>query len=143
MQMVQEAVDRGVRQLGGSQGPAVNAGPLQGNYALPARTAEEVKVAPAAHQGHVQGQGMNQQAVQQQNQALANGQMDMFAHLQQTAAIADPAAPLGQGVPNEPRPMQQVPPAVTPGGLILPQGVEPPAAPPSSVPEPEASKWLL
>lgn len=146
MHAVQEAVHRGIEMLGNSPGPAQNnqrfADGTDRRYAMPARTAAEVKVAPAASQGHVQGRGVVPQQVEAINHALANGEMDMFAHLQQAAGLQDPVQPLGQAPVNEPRPVHRPPNVQTPSGLVLPQGLQPKGAAPH-VEEKGTSEWLL
>lgn len=102
MQAVQEAVQNCITNLSGTAAPAMNAEPLvpgQGGYAMPARTAAELQAsaAAAAHAGQVsQARAGQKQAAQQAEAALANGQLDMFAVLQQQAGVQDPAS---QGMP--------------------------------------------
>lgn len=48
-------MQRCITQLGGSPGPAQNAQPLRAgaDYSRPARTADEIRATPAAHEGAV------------------------------------------------------------------------------------------
>ncbi len=112
MSACQEATQNCIEQLSGSAGPIVQAQPLGqgGQYAFPARTAAELQAssAQAAHAGQVTAHRAQAAQLEEQSaQALANGELDMFAVLQQRAGMQDPAS---QGmppsapveVPNEP-----------------------------------------
>lgn len=135
MEMVVASVDGGIKQLTGTPGPAQNAQSFTqvdpNHYAMGARTAQEVKVAPAAHSGHIPAVQPSQVPQAQQAQAaMQAGQVDMFAQLSQ---IADPALQqLGQPIPGQPMPPPTQPPIQTPGGLILPPGQGQPDAGPVS-----------
>lgn len=109
MTAIQEATQNCIENLSGTMGPVVNNNPLGqgGQYAYPARTAEELRSssAAAAHAGQVSAAQAAQKAhADQADIALANGQLDMFAVLQEQAGLQDPAS---QGMPptetpNEP-----------------------------------------
>lgn len=101
MQAVQEAVQNCIINLSGTQAPLMNAQPIAegGQYTMPARTAQEIQqsAAAAAHQGQVSAAHSQQlELAAQGDQALANGQLDMFALLQKQAGLQDPAS---QGMP--------------------------------------------
>ncbi len=102
MAAVQEAVQNCIQNLSGTVAPVMNADALvpgAGGYAMPARTREELQAssAQAAHAGQVsQARAAQVQAAQQAEVALANGQLDMFAVLQDKAGLQDPAS---QGIP--------------------------------------------
>lgn len=125
MEAVQSAVDRGIKQLSGTQAPAANAMPgdiQQQGYAMPARTREDVvqQNPQILQQPSNIPAPNNQQLVQQGLQEQNN---DMFAVL---SRAADPAHQrLGQAPP--PQAMPQPPHAVqsSPSGLILPAGAAP------------------
>lgn len=106
---IQECVQNCVEQLSGTMAPIAQQPIGQGGqYAFPARTAAELQASSqaAAHAGQVSAAHDAQVAAQAQaDQALANGQLDMFAVLQNAAGTADPAT---QGVPaNEPAPAKE------------------------------------
>ena len=91
---IQECVQNSVDMLSGA--PPTPAQPIGqgGQYAFPARTAAELQSSrqQAAHAGQVSAAHENQLAAQAQaDLALANGQLDMFAVLQNAAGTADPA----------------------------------------------------
>lgn len=97
MQACQEAVQNCIEMLSGTVAPRMNNQPLGqgGQYAFPARTREELQAsaAQAAHHGQVsQAQVQQVQMAAQADQALANGELDMFAVLQRQAGFADPAS---------------------------------------------------
>ncbi len=125
MEAVQSAVDRGVKQLSGTQAPVANAQPgdiAQQGYAMPARTREDVvqQNPQLLQQPSNIPAPNNQQLVQQGLQVEDN---DMFAVL---SRAADPAQQrLGQPPPPQamPQPMREV--HQTSGGLILPAGMAP------------------
>ena len=144
MEMVQSAVDRGIKQLSGSPGPSENAaGSLAApqGYALPARTREDVVQTTPNIQDVPSDNPVptNQRMVQEAVQASNDGNMDVFAQL---AGVADPATrQLGHGVPGQAQvqPMQDS--AVSPSGLVMPNG-----APAVSQPAPAPAKdsgWLM
>lgn len=109
MEACREAVQNCIEMLSGTQAPRVNNRPLDqgGRYAFPARTREELQAsaAAAAHQGQVSAAHAQQaQLAAQADQALAHGELDMFAQLQQAAQLADPAS---QGMPpSQPQPQE-------------------------------------
>jgi len=128
MEGVQAFVDRGIKQLGGSNGPQQNAMPGDQNvqgYALPARSPQEVMQAdPRIMDRPADIPIPQQQAVQQQLHTPDN---DMFAQL---SRAADPAQQqLGQAPPQQAYPQQQQPVQQTQGGLILPAGHPPQPVP--------------
>lgn len=95
MTAVQEAVQNSIEMLSGAA-PQANAAPLSqgGQYAFPARTREELQATQqqAAVNGQVsQAHPQQLQALQQAEAAMANGELDMFAVLQQRAGMVDPA----------------------------------------------------
>jgi hypothetical protein len=107
---IQECVQNCVEQLSGTIAPTPSQPIGQGGqYAFPARTAAELQASrqAAAHAGQVSAAHENQLAAQAQaDQALANGQLDMFAVLQQAAGTADPAT---QGMPAQEAPANEPP----------------------------------
>ncbi len=120
MEAVQQAVDRGVKQLSGSQAPTANAmpGDIQSQgYVMPARTAEDVS--PNFIAAPSDNPAPNQRDVEA---AMAAGTVDMFAQL---ARVADPAPHLGQPIPNQPMPQPPQAIQASPSGLILPAGAPP------------------
>ncbi len=140
MEMVMVAVDRGIKQLGGSAGPTENAtGSLSApaTYALPARTREDVErdspgVISSPSDSPVPG---SQHLVQQ---GLQTDHNDLFAVL---SKAADPATrQLGHGLPGQavPQPMQEI--QESPGGLLMPNGVP---AIDQSTSESADSGWLM
>lgn len=100
MNGIQECVQNSVEMLSGTVAPTPSQPIGQGGeYAFPARTAAELQASQqqAAHAGQVSAAHDAQVAAQAQaDQALANGQLDMFAVLQKAAGTADPAT---QGMP--------------------------------------------
>lgn len=114
MEACQEACQNCIELLGGNAAPTMNNQPFGqgGQYAFPARTKEELQAsaAQAAHAGQVSAAHVQQiQAAQQSEQALANGDLDMFAVLQKQGGFADPAT---QGMPPPaptPQPAQEAP----------------------------------
>lgn len=135
-------VDQGVRQLSGAA-PVMNSQPfIEGQprqYAMPARTAEEVMQEQAANEAH-------SATVQQQRVAQANQQFsmdrDMFAEL---AQVADPVQPLGQAPQGQAMPQQQILPMTTQGGLVLPNGIPPQEQPQeeSNGPDDGSVQWMF
>jgi hypothetical protein len=105
MSAVQEAVQNCIENLSGSAGPQGNAMPLGhgGQYAHPARTAAQIKATPAAQTGESARFSVAQLATEQQSQqALADGNLDMFAKLQKSGGYADPVTqPQPQPQPQE------------------------------------------
>lgn len=106
---IQECVQNCVEQLSGTVAPSIPAQPISqgGQYAFPARTAAELQSSKqqAAHAGQVSAAHESQVVAQvQADQALANGQLDMFAVLQQAAGTADPAT---QGMPAQEAPANE------------------------------------
>lgn len=110
MNAVQEAVQNSIEMLSG-QGPQGNQLPIRqgGQYSFPARTAQELQATQdqVANNGTVTPASDQQaQAAHQADIAMANGQVDMFAQLQQAAGMQDPAtgqvAPQQQEAPSEP-----------------------------------------
>jgi len=110
MDGIRECVQNCVEQLSGTIAPPMPAQPLvpgAGGYAFNARTAAELQAsrAQADHSGQVTAAHESQVAAQAQaDQALANGQLDMFAVLQQAAGTADPAT---QGMPAQEAPASE------------------------------------
>jgi hypothetical protein len=85
-EMVGEAVDRALRTL------MVNGGgtPQQPTgYVMPARTAQEVKLAPAASQGQVSGAAPGQMEAMEQ---VAGDDIMELARASKKSSIADPAS---------------------------------------------------
>lgn len=126
MEAVQSAVDRGVKQLSGTQAPVANAQPgdiAQQGYVMPARTAEDVmqQNPQILQQPSNIPAPTNRQLV---TQGLQEQNNDMFALL---SRAADPAAQQGLGQPPPPQAMPQPHHAVqaTQTGLILPPGAAP------------------
>ncbi len=146
MEMVVASVDGGIKQLTGTPGPSQNAQSFtqvdQNHYTMGARTAQEVKVAPAAHSGHIPAVQPEQvPQAQQAQQAMRDNKPDMFAQL---AQIQDPALQqLGQPIPGQPMPPSTQPPIQTPGGLILPPGQGQPDAGPVSGDDDDPMQWML
>lgn len=144
--MVQASVDSGIKQLTGTPGPTQNAQSFTRvdsyGYAKDARTAQEVKVDPAANQAHSPTvQPSQAPQAQQAQQAYDQGKVDVFAQL---AQIQDPALQqLGQPIPGQPMPPPTQPPIKTPGGLILPPGQGQPDAGPVSGDNDDSMLWLL
>lgn len=108
MEACREAVQNCIEMLSGAPAPTMNNQPLGagGKYAFPARTAQELQASAseASHSGHVsQAHAAQAQLAAQADQAMANGELDMFAQLQQQANLADPAS---QGMPPQ-QPQQQ------------------------------------
>ncbi len=100
MTAVMEATQNCIEQLSGQAAPESSL-PLGdgGQYNFPARTAQELQAsaAQAAHVGNVSAARDAQvQHAQDADIALANGEVDMFAVLQQAAGVQDPAS---QGMP--------------------------------------------
>lgn len=96
MTAVQEAVQNSIEMLSGAP-PQHNAMPIAqgGQYAFPARTAQELNATQdqAAVNGLVSPASPQQvQQLQQAEQAMAAGQVDMFAQLQRAAGMQDPAS---------------------------------------------------
>jgi hypothetical protein len=143
MEMVQAAVDRGIKQLSGSAGPSENAaGSLKApdSYVMPARTKEDVIQTTPNIQDVPSDNPVptDQRMVQEAVQAADAGNMDMFAQL---ARVADPATrQLGHGVPGQQpvQPMQDAP--VSSSGLVMPNGS--PVAP-APAPAPADDGWLM
>lgn len=107
MTAVQEAVQNSIEMLSG-QAPQANAMPISqgGQYAFPARTRQELQATQdqAAVNGDVSRASPQQVAAQQQaDQAMAAGQVDMFAQLQRAAGMQDPAATGGEPQKQEVR----------------------------------------
>ncbi len=140
MEMVQSAVDRGIKQLSGTAGPTENAsGSLSApkGYAMPARTREEViQENPSIVQNPADiSAPVNQQLVQQGMQQENN---DVFAML---SNASDPATrQLGHGIPGQaqPQPMQEA--QASPSGLVMPNGSPAVSVP---APKPADSGWLM
>lgn len=107
---IQECVQNCVEQLSGTIAPTPSQPIGQGGqYAFPARTAAELQASrqQADHSGQVSAAHESQIAAQAEaDQALANGQLDMFAVLQQAAGTADPAT---QGMPAQEAPADEPP----------------------------------
>ncbi len=105
---IQECVQNSVQMLSGAAPQANALGLAQGGqYTQPARTAEELKATQhlVADSRTVTPAAAQQVAAQEQaNQALANGQLDMFAQLQQQAGMQDPAT--GQVAPQQESPSE-------------------------------------
>lgn len=98
---IQECVQNSVDMLSGAAPMPSQPIGQGGEYAFPARTAAELQATrnQAAHAGQVSAAHDAQVVAQAQaDQALANGQLDMFAVLQQAAGTADPAS---QGMPAQ------------------------------------------
>lgn len=99
---IQECVQNSVQLLSGAA-PQVNALAIRqgGQYTQPARTAQELRATQhlAAESAAVTPAAAQQVAAQEQaNQALENGNLDMFAQLQEAAGMQDPAT--GQVAPQ-------------------------------------------
>lgn len=97
MTAVETAVDNGILNLSGGAGPMTNAQSLAagGQYQFPARTAEELRASQAEVASHGQvSKALPHQgsAIDQGEQALANGQISAYQQLQQQAGLADPAS---------------------------------------------------
>jgi hypothetical protein len=106
---IQECVQNSVDMLSGAPPTPAQALGAGGEYAFPARTAAELQAskAEADHSGQVSAARESQVVAQQQaDLALANGQLDMFAVLQQAAGTADPAT---QGMPAQEAPTSEPP----------------------------------
>lgn len=110
MNGIQECVQNSVEMLSG-QAPQANALGLHqgGQYQFAARTAAELQATQdqAAVGGQVSPATVQQQqAAAQADQAMAAGNVDMFAQLQRAAGMQDPAtgqvAPQQQEAPSEP-----------------------------------------
>lgn len=100
MTAVQEAVQNSIEMLSGAP-PQTNAMAIGrgGQYQFPARTAAELQATQnqAAVNGETSAPSMQQaQIMQKADAAMAAGNVDMFALLQQQAGIVDPAS---QGMP--------------------------------------------
>ena len=101
---IQECVQNSVDMLSGAAPMPSQPIGQGGEYAFPARTAAELQATrnQAAHAGQVSAAHEDQITAQAQaDQALANGQLDMFAVLQKAAGTADPAS---QGMPAQEAP---------------------------------------
>lgn len=108
MNGIQECVQNSVDMLSGA--PPQPSQPIAqgGQYAFPARTAKELQASrkEVAHAGQVSAAHASQVAAQAQaEQALASGQLDMFAVLQKAAGTADPAT---QGMPTQEAPASEL-----------------------------------
>lgn len=97
MSAVQEAVQNCIENLSGTTAPATNSQPLGqgGQYAFAARTRQELEA--SAHEAAVAGQVSQarvgqMESLQKSEQALAGGDVDMFALLQKRAGLQDPMA---------------------------------------------------
>jgi hypothetical protein len=108
MNGIQECVQNSVQMLSGAA-PVHNAVGLAqgGRYTHPARTAAEIQATQeqAAVAGMVSPAAPGQAvAAGQAEQALADGQLDMFALLQKQAGLQDPAS---QGMPAQEAPVNE------------------------------------
>ena len=104
MDGIRECVQNCVEQLSGTIAPTAQQPIGQGGeYAFAAEL--QASRQQAAHAGQVSAAAEAQVAAQAQaDQALANGQLDMFAVLQQAAGTADPAT---QGMPAQEAPANE------------------------------------
>ena len=104
---IQECVQNSVQMLSGAA-PVGNAMGLGqgGQYSHPARTREELQATQhlVADQATVSPASVQVAAQAQANQALANGNLDMFSQLQQAAGMQDPAT--GQVAPQQEAPSE-------------------------------------
>lgn len=107
---VQQCVENSIQMLSGQAVQGNNLGLGRGGqYAFPARTSQELQATQdqAAVGGAVSAASAKQQQFADQSngkatQAMAEGNVDMFAQLQKSAGLQDPASQQHQAPANEP-----------------------------------------